>query len=171
MTTGNDGLGGAVAPKRAARFLPMMDRKSAELALVELVSWVDAVLVPTYVQESTGRARWCSQWWEHPSVAAQLHALYLSWLDLAESGAGGTGPSAWHRDHLLPTLQAIRSTEGPLAGCKGLVDGGDDRWHTITMETSRQYEGAPWWLTGGPPPSLDTRREREAARKRRAGGA
>ncbi|GAA2105624.1 DUF4913 domain-containing protein [Streptomyces albiaxialis] len=113
------GSGKPPAPPLILRLSP--DEFDAELQ--QLDQWVRYVLVPTYLNEITSYAPWCSRWWEHPQAVARLHALWIAWQELTTPEAGGwTGPSVWHRDHLDPCLAALRSPGGPLTACMTTPD-------------------------------------------------
>nr|BFE59545.1 hypothetical protein GCM10020063_040710 [Dactylosporangium thailandense] len=86
--------------------------------LRRLSIWVEKLLIPVYAQEVTSSAPWCSRWRDHPEAIAYLHGLWLAWQDRTGPGADMTGPVTWHRDFLQPTMDALRSPNGPFAGCK-----------------------------------------------------
>ncbi|GLY02441.1 MULTISPECIES: DUF4913 domain-containing protein [Actinoplanes] len=96
-------------------YLPEPDF-SIELSL--LAQWVHGLLVPAYAEEVTSARPWCTQWWMHTSAIAQLHGLWLAWQQLTGPKADRLGPTSWHRDFLAPTMNALRSPDGPFAGCK-----------------------------------------------------
>ncbi|MFF6877388.1 MULTISPECIES: DUF4913 domain-containing protein [unclassified Streptomyces] len=87
-------------------------------ALRQLTLWAHNVLLPVYGREVTSSAPWCSRWWEHPEAVAQLHGLWLAWMELTGPGSGPSGPANWHRDYLLPVMASLRDPSGPFAGCK-----------------------------------------------------
>ena len=105
---------------QAPTFILYFDAGSPEedAELRALDEWVSGVLIPTYVHDVNDRRPWCSRWWEHPEAVAQLHALWLAWLELTDPDTGGhTGPSVWHRDHLDDVMARLRSPEGPFRAC------------------------------------------------------
>ncbi|OII64310.1 hypothetical protein BJP40_00125 [Streptomyces sp. CC53] len=86
--------------------------------LTALASWVQHLLVPSYLGEISSSAPWCASWWQHPPAVARLHACWLAWQELTNAETCGlTGPSVWHRDHLDPMLSQLRAADGPFAGC------------------------------------------------------
>ncbi|WP_444950572.1 DUF4913 domain-containing protein [Micromonospora ureilytica] len=86
--------------------------------LRRLSMWVEKLLIPVYGEEVTSGAPWCPRWREHTEAIAQFHGLWLAWQDKTGPKASLTGPSEWHRDHLGPTMAALRNPSGPFAGCK-----------------------------------------------------
>ncbi|WP_433460942.1 DUF4913 domain-containing protein [Micromonospora sp. CA-248212] len=80
--------------------------------------WVEKLLIPVYGEEVTSGAPWCPRWHEHTEAVAYFHGLWLAWQDKTGPKASLTGPSEWHRDHLGPTMTALRNPSGPFAGCK-----------------------------------------------------
>ncbi|WP_329431015.1 DUF4913 domain-containing protein (plasmid) [Streptosporangium sp. NBC_01495] len=89
---------------------------AVELGL--LMTWVEQVLEPTYINEPTPSAPWCSTWWEHPEAYARLHGIWLAWVQLTTPASDNwTGPADWHRDYLDPALAALRAPDGPLIDC------------------------------------------------------
>ncbi|GAB3211635.1 DUF4913 domain-containing protein [Marinactinospora thermotolerans] len=102
-------------PRSATPFIFNMSRDAYRGELASLVGWVDDFLVPVYLG-STGA--WCPVWWEHHEAVGRLHALRLAYIELSDtSTAGPSGPGLWHRDHLDPTLDRLRSPDGPFAAC------------------------------------------------------
>lgn len=89
---------------------------SIELSL--LVQWVHGLLIPAYGNEVSSARPWCSQWWQHATAIAHFHGLWLAWQHLTGPRADRLGPTTWHRDFLLPTMNTLRSADGPFAGCK-----------------------------------------------------
>lgn len=86
--------------------------------LRRLSLWVEKLLIPVYGEEVTSGAPWCPRWREHSEAIAHFHGLWLAWQDKTGPKASLTGPSEWHRDHLAPTMAALRNPSGPFAGCK-----------------------------------------------------
>ena len=100
-----------------APFIFNMSREDYKAELAALVKWVDDFLVPVYIGED---ADWCPAWWEHHEAVGRLHALRLAYAELADTAsAGASGPARWHRDHLDPALDRLRSEQGPFARCLG----------------------------------------------------
>lgn len=96
-------------------FIFNMSRDAYRAELASLVTWVDTFLVPVYVGEASA---WCPVWWEHHEAVGRLHALRLAYNELADTAASGpSGPASWHRDHLDPSLDRLRSQNGPFAAC------------------------------------------------------
>ncbi|WP_405843751.1 DUF4913 domain-containing protein [Streptomyces sp. NBC_01518] len=110
----------AQTPPPAPKFILYLQGPEYGQTLRKLTLWVHHVLLPVYGREVTSSAPWCSRWWEHPEAVAQLHALWLAWGELTDTGspAGPTGPAAWHRDYLSSVMQNLRDPSGPFAGCK-----------------------------------------------------
>ncbi|MFD7064634.1 DUF4913 domain-containing protein [Streptomyces sp. NPDC059906] len=102
----------------APQFILYLDGAEYGRALRQLTLWVHHVLLPVYGGEVTSSSLWCSTWWEHPEAIARLHGLWLAWGDLTGPGSDTSGPAVWHRDHLGPVMQTLRSPEGTFAGCK-----------------------------------------------------
>jgi Domain of unknown function (DUF4913)/TraM recognition site of TraD and TraG len=99
-------------------FILLLDQPEYGDELRGLVEWVECVLVPGYLTEPTPDARWCPLWTEHTVAIARLHALWLAWQELTTpTTCGYQGPSVWHRDHLRPALEELRSRTGPFEGC------------------------------------------------------
>ncbi|ASU85626.1 DUF4913 domain-containing protein [Nocardiopsis gilva YIM 90087] len=98
-----------------APFIFNMSRDAYKRELAALVRWVDEFLVPVYVGDG---ATWCPAWWEHHEAVGRLHALRLAYGELADTSISGpVGPAVWHRDHLDPVLDRLRSETGPFAAC------------------------------------------------------
>jgi len=89
---------------------------STEMSL--LAQWVHGLLLPAYAGEVSSARPWCPQWWQHMPAIAHLHGLWLAWQHLTGAKADRLGPTTWHRDFLLPTMNTLRSADGPFAGCK-----------------------------------------------------
>ncbi|MDR6981211.1 hypothetical protein J2X68_007953 [Streptomyces sp. 3330] len=87
-------------------------------AVADLTMWVHGLLLPVYGREVSSMAPWCTRWWEHLEVVAQLYGLWMAWQELTGSKAPLTGPAAWHRDYLMPVMASLRDPSGPFAGCK-----------------------------------------------------
>ncbi|MBX9390526.1 DUF4913 domain-containing protein [Streptomonospora nanhaiensis] len=103
-------------------FIFNMSRDAYKGELADLVRWVNDFLVPVYVGEPLGQTAdgtaWCPVWWEHHEAVGRLHALRLAYDELADTRvAGPSGPGVWHRDHLDPVLDRLRSANGPFAAC------------------------------------------------------
>jgi Domain of unknown function (DUF4913) len=94
-------------------------REATRTGLGELGQWVAQILLPTYLAERdlSTLSPWCPRWWDHPEAVARLYALWMAWAELTVPLAGPTGPSLWHRDHLDPAMNALRSPMGPFARC------------------------------------------------------
>ncbi|QBI55922.1 DUF4913 domain-containing protein [Streptomonospora litoralis] len=110
----------------ATPFIFNMSRDAYKTELAALVTWVDDFLVPVYVgsgedsrtAQGGGAAPWCPMWWEHHEAVGRLHALRLAYEELADTRTSGpSGPGVWHRDHLDPALERLRSPAGPFAAC------------------------------------------------------
>ncbi|MUL42386.1 DUF4913 domain-containing protein [Streptomonospora sp. PA3] len=115
---------------KAPTFIFNMTRDAYKGALAELVNWVNDFLVPVYVgsgedlhaDRGGGRAPWCPMWWEHHEAVGRLHALRLAYEELADTRLSGpSGPAVWHRDHLDPALERLRSPNGPFAACSATM--------------------------------------------------
>lgn len=92
-----------------------MSRDAYRSELAALVAWVDDFLVPVYIGPDSD---WCPVWWEHHEAVGRLHALRLAYAELTDTAeAGPSGPGLWHRDHLDPALERLRSATGPFAKC------------------------------------------------------
>ncbi|GHD31230.1 DUF4913 domain-containing protein [Nocardiopsis kunsanensis] len=94
------------------------DEYTVELA--QLTTWVNGFLVPVYVTSRipSSRAPWCARWWKHPEAIGRLHALWLAYQAMSDTGGAGiTAPHEWHRDHLDPALASLRAPDGPFSGC------------------------------------------------------
>lgn len=106
------------APASAPLFILYFEGQRYVEELRGLTLWAHHVLLPVYGREVTSSAPWCSRWWEHQEAVAQLHGLWLAWLELTGTGSGPSGPANWHRDYLLPVMASLRDPSGPFAGCK-----------------------------------------------------
>ncbi|GAB3214266.1 hypothetical protein GCM10027294_53240 [Marinactinospora endophytica] len=105
----------AVAPHVDA---PSFPRQAYEEEVARLGMWVDGYLVRVWVHSVTSTRPWCAHWREHRDAVSVLHALWLSWQEMIEtSQAGSVGPSLWIHTHLRPTLDFLRSAQGPFAAC------------------------------------------------------
>lgn len=100
------------------RFILYLDAPAFAESLRELSLWTHHVLLPVYGREVTSAEPWCSRWWEHQEAIAQLHGLWLAWVELTGPGSGMCGPANWHRDYLGPVMSALRDPSGIFAGCK-----------------------------------------------------
>lgn len=101
----------------AAQFIFNLSRDDYRGELAALVTWVNDFLIPVYAGPS---ANWCPVWWEHHEAVGRLHALRLSYLELTDTAVSGpAGPGVWHRDHLDPALDRLRSANGPFTHCLG----------------------------------------------------
>ncbi|MFJ8928024.1 DUF4913 domain-containing protein [Streptomyces sp. NPDC102364] len=98
-------------------FILALDGKAYNEELAALTRWVHHLLIPVYGREISTSRPWCRQWQEHPEAVARLHALWLAWQQLTDVESGLTGPQAWHRDHLDPTLMQLRAPDGPFGAC------------------------------------------------------
>ncbi|MCE7080158.1 DUF4913 domain-containing protein [Streptomyces sp. ST2-7A] len=98
-------------------FILALDGRAYTEELAALATWVHHLFLPVYGREITAGRPWCARWAEHPEAVARLHALWLAWQQLTDAEAGLTGPAVWHRDHLDPTLQHLRSPDGPFGAC------------------------------------------------------
>ncbi|WP_328749946.1 DUF4913 domain-containing protein [Streptomyces sp. NBC_00285] len=107
-------------PASAPKFILYLQGPEYGQSLRQLTLWVHHVLLPVYGREVTSMAPWCSRWWEHREAVAQLHALWLAWGELSDTGSesGLSGPASWHRDYLNPVMHILRDPSGPFAGCK-----------------------------------------------------
>lgn len=103
-------------------FILALDGKAYAEELAALTSWVHELLLPVYGREVTTSRPWCQQWQEHPEAVARLHALWLAWQQLTDVEAGLTGPPTWHRDHLDPSIQQLRTPDGPFGACTTSAD-------------------------------------------------
>ncbi|KIH97733.1 hypothetical protein LP52_16875 [Streptomonospora alba] len=109
----------------ATPFIFNMSREAYKGELADLVTWVNEFLVPVYVgtgdelkSDGGGRAAWCPVWWEHHAAVGRLHALRLAYQELSDTRVSGpSGPAVWHREHLDPVLERLRSPHGPFAAC------------------------------------------------------
>ncbi|GAA4951204.1 hypothetical protein GCM10023224_39570 [Streptomonospora halophila] len=110
----------------APPFIFNMSRDAYKGELATLVTWVNEFLVPVYAgsgedlhgDRASGRAPWCPAWWEHHEAVGRLHALRLAYEELCDTRVSGpSGPAVWHRDHLDPVLERLRSPHGPFAAC------------------------------------------------------
>ncbi|GAA4903753.1 DUF4913 domain-containing protein [Streptomonospora salina] len=109
----------------ATPFIFNMSREDYKGELADLVTWVNEFLVPVYVGagedlkgDADGRAAWCPVWWEHHEAVGRLHALRLAYRELSDTAVSGpSGPAVWHREHLDPALERLRSPRGPFAAC------------------------------------------------------
>ncbi|GAB3463310.1 hypothetical protein GCM10027570_50450 [Streptomonospora sediminis] len=109
-------------------FIFNMSRDAYKGELAALVTWVNDFLVPVYAgpleggSSGAGPAPWCPVWWEHHEAVGRLHALRLAYEELADTRVSGpSGPAVWHRDHLDPALDRLRSPEGPFAACSATM--------------------------------------------------
>ncbi|MBO8197278.1 DUF4913 domain-containing protein [Streptomyces smyrnaeus] len=109
---------GEDSPAAKPKFILYLDGPEYQQELYQLVQWTHHVLLPVYGREVTSTAPWCSRWWEHPGVVAQLHGLWLAWSQLTGPDADLAGPASWHRDFLGPVMGVLRDPAGPFAGCK-----------------------------------------------------
>ncbi|MCM1967977.1 DUF4913 domain-containing protein [Streptomyces sp. G1] len=98
-------------------FILALDGTTYVEELDALTNWVHNLLLPVYGREITTGRPWCRQWAEHPEAVARLHGLWLAWQQLTDVEAGLVGPATWHRDHLDPTWQQLRSPDGPFGAC------------------------------------------------------
>ncbi|MFE2152561.1 DUF4913 domain-containing protein [Streptomyces lavendulae] len=98
-------------------FILALDGTAYADELAALTDWVHHLLLPVYGREITTSRPWCGQWSEHPEAVARLHGLWLAWQQLTDAEAGPAGPSTWHRDHLDPAWQQLRSPDGPFGAC------------------------------------------------------
>jgi hypothetical protein len=129
--------------RKGQAFILRMEREEAAAELAELVEWVREVLEPNYLPALL-RTTWCRCWWEHPTVVAYLHAVYLAWQELTGPEAGPLGPSRWHHQHLEPALQFVQSCEGMLTSCEAVGHGA--RHEPNRFQRSDEYDGPPQWL-------------------------
>jgi hypothetical protein len=86
--------------------------------LRRLSYWVETLLIPVYGGEVTSGYPWCPRWREHPEAIAYLHGLWLAWQERTGPRAQPSDPAGWHQSYLWPTMDALRSPNGPFAGCK-----------------------------------------------------
>ncbi|WP_433533067.1 DUF4913 domain-containing protein [Micromonospora sp. CA-263727] len=86
--------------------------------LRRLSSWVEDLLLPVYGGEVSSSSPWCPRWREHPEAIAYLHGLWLAWQERTGPKAQASDPATWHQSYLWPTMEALRSANGPFAGCK-----------------------------------------------------
>lgn len=117
-------------PASAPKFILYLQGPEYGQSLRQLTLWVHHVLLPVYGREVTSMAPWCSRWWEHREAVAQLHALWLAWGELSDTGSesGLSGPASWHRDYLNPVMHILRDPSGPfmrlqarLSPCEGVT--------------------------------------------------
>ncbi|MEU4172829.1 DUF4913 domain-containing protein [Streptomyces sp. NPDC026665] len=87
-------------------------------ALDSLRIWVNGLIVPVYGRETSSQLPWCPRWWEHVEAVAQFYGLWMAWQDLTGAESTLSGPANWHRDHLAPVMESLRSPTGPFSGCK-----------------------------------------------------
>ncbi|RUL92134.1 DUF4913 domain-containing protein [Verrucosispora sp. FIM060022] len=99
-------------------FILYLDAAEYEEELRRLSYWVENLLLPVYGGEVSSSSPWCPRWWEHPEAIAYLHGLWLAWQERTGPQANGSDPATWHQSHLWPTMDALRSPNGPFAGCK-----------------------------------------------------
>ncbi|MBL6279637.1 DUF4913 domain-containing protein [Micromonospora fiedleri] len=99
-------------------FILYLDAAEYEEELRRLSYWVENLLLPVYGGEVSSSSPWCPRWWEHPEAIAYLHGLWLAWQERTGPQASGSDPATWHQSHLWPTMDALRSPNGPFAGCK-----------------------------------------------------
>jgi hypothetical protein len=110
--------GGEQAAPSGPQFILYLEGEQHAEAMQRLALWVKYLLLPVYGREVTSLAPWCSRWWEHEEVVAQLYGLWMAWQELTSADAGLSGPAVWHRDHLGHVMNAVRDPSGPFAGCK-----------------------------------------------------
>ncbi|MEV6693488.1 DUF4913 domain-containing protein [Micromonospora sp. NPDC051196] len=89
-----------------------------EEELRRLSYWVQALLLPVYGGEVTSSSPWCPRWREHAEAIAYLHGLWLAWQERTGPQAQASDPATWHQSYLWPTMDVLRSPNGPFAGCK-----------------------------------------------------
>ncbi|BCB86540.1 DUF4913 domain-containing protein [Phytohabitans suffuscus] len=99
-------------------FILYLDGPEYVEELERLAFWVDNLLIPVYGAEATSSAPWCPRWPEHPEAIAYLHGLWLAWQERTGKDASASGPADWHQGYLWPTMDMLRSPNGPFAGCK-----------------------------------------------------
>jgi Domain of unknown function (DUF4913) len=110
--------------KATPAFILRLDDDAYDAELRKLAAWVETILIPYYAREATQAAPWCARWFEHSEAVARLHACWLAWQGLTDptAGAGATGASQWHRDHLDPMLTRLRAPDGPFTACMTMSD-------------------------------------------------
>ncbi|RIV40380.1 DUF4913 domain-containing protein [Micromonospora radicis] len=86
--------------------------------LRRLSFWVEGLLLPVYGGEVSSSSPWCPRWREHPEAIAYLHGLWLAWQERTGADAQASDPAHWHQNYLWPTMDMLRSPNGPFAGCK-----------------------------------------------------
>ncbi|SFC59549.1 DUF4913 domain-containing protein [Streptomyces aidingensis] len=104
-------------PEAESAFILALDEEAYRTELAALTTWVHHLLLPVYGREISTARPWCQRWQDHPEAVARLHALWLAWQQFTDIGAGPSGPSVWHRDHLDPALLQLRSADGPFGAC------------------------------------------------------
>lgn len=67
----------------------------------ELEQWVEGWLIPTFALDST-----LAGWQDSPAERSELHALRIGYQQMAQAGAAGFDPLAWH-DYLDRVIARI----------------------------------------------------------------
>ncbi|MBQ1027855.1 DUF4913 domain-containing protein [Micromonospora sp. C95] len=99
-------------------FILYLDGAEYVEELRRLSMWVEDLLLPVYGGEVSSNSPWCPRWREHPEAIAYLHGLWLAWQERTGAQAQPSDPAMWHQSYLWPTMEALRSPNGPFAGCK-----------------------------------------------------
>lgn len=87
-----------------------------ELYFATLGEFVEKYVVRVYRRPMRGSSHiWCPRWFEHEPAVVALQVLWTAFETYRRDP--GIGPLAFHRDGLLPVMNALTHPEGPLAGC------------------------------------------------------
>ncbi|PZF91224.1 DUF4913 domain-containing protein [Micromonospora endophytica] len=105
-------------PEATPFFILYLDGPEYGEELRRLSYWVESLLLPVYGGEVTSSSPWCPRWREHPEAIAYLHGLWLAWQERTGPQAQLSDPATWHQSYLWPTMDTLRSGNGPFAGCK-----------------------------------------------------
>lgn len=88
-----------------------------ELAFPNLGAFVEGYVVRVYRREvklGTGHI-WCPSWFEHEPLVVAMQCLWSAFETYRRDP--GIGPLVFHRDGLLPIMNAYTHPDGPLKGC------------------------------------------------------
>ncbi|KXO95798.1 hypothetical protein AXK56_16430 [Tsukamurella pulmonis] len=91
-----------------------------ELAFPDLGAFVEGYVVRVYRREvEFGTAHiWCPSWFEHEPLVVAMQCLWSAFETYRRDP--GIGPLVFHRDGLLPIMNAYTHPDGPLKGCSVL---------------------------------------------------
>ena len=87
-----------------------------ELYFSNLGEFVEQYVARVYRRDVQGTTHlWCARWFEHEPVVVALQVLWTAFETYRRDP--GVGPLVFHRDGLLPIMNAVTHPDGPLHGC------------------------------------------------------